>query len=226
MNGRNGECVTDGLVLIRGAGDLASGVAARLHRSGFPVVMTELAQPLMVRRAVCFGEAVYAGEVRVEEITARLAPDADTALALAGAGVIPVLIDPAGQSRAGLTPRVLVDGVMAKRNTGTRIGDAPLVIALGPGFVAGHDCHAVIETNRGHFLGRVIWDGPPEADTGTPAEIGGRKEERALRAPVAGTPAAPMPRIGDRLDAGDLIATVGGEPVARRVLRRLARPDP
>ena len=102
MKGRTGECVTDGLVLIRGAGDLASGVAARLHRSGFPVVMTELAQPLMVRRAVCFGEAVYAGEVRVEEITARLAPDAETALALAGAGVIPVLIDPAGRSRAAV----------------------------------------------------------------------------------------------------------------------------
>ncbi len=213
MNERNaGQGVTDGLVLIRGAGDLASGVAARLHRSGFPVVMTELPQPLMVRRAVCFGEAVYAGEARVEEITAYLAPDADAARALIAAGSIPVLVDPDGQCRVVLEPRVLVDGVMAKRNTGTRRNDAPLVIALGPGFTAGADCHAVIETNRGHFLGRVIWEGLAEADTGTPAEIGGRGEERALRAPGAGVLRANA-RIGDRLGAGDLIATVGSEPV-------------
>ena len=179
----------------------------------------------MVRRAVCFGEAVYAGEIRVEEITARLAPDAETALALAAAGVIPVLIDPVGRSRSPLAPRVLVDGVMAKRNTGVWIGDAPLVIALGPGFTAGVDCHAVIETNRGHSLGRVIREGPAEPDTGAPAEIGGRKEERALRAPVAGVFRAHA-RIGDRLGAGDLIATVGGQPVRASVLRRLARPAP
>jgi xanthine dehydrogenase accessory factor len=212
MSERDAGNMMDGLVLIRGAGDLASGVAARLERSGFPVVMTELPQPLMVRRTVCFGEAVYAREIRIEEITARLAPDADTALSLAAAGVIPVLVDPDGRCRARLMPHVVVDGIMAKRNTGTRITDAPLVIALGPGFIAGEDCHAVIETNRGHFLGRVIWDGSAEADTRTPAEIGGRKEQRALHAPVSGILRAHA-RIGDRLDAGDLIATVGGEPM-------------
>jgi len=143
------------LVLIRGAGDLASGVAGRLHRCGFPVVMTELPQPLMVRRPVCFGEAVYAGDVHVEGIVGRRVPDVAAARRALAEGVIPVLVDPSAACRAELAPQVLVDGIMAKRNTGTSRGDAPLVIALGPGFTAGVDCHAVIETARGHWLGRV-----------------------------------------------------------------------
>jgi xanthine dehydrogenase accessory factor len=204
--------ITDGFVLIRGGGDLASGVAARLYRSGFQVIMTELPQPLMVRRAVCFGEAVYAGEVCVEGIYARLAPDAARAMELAGQETIALLVDPVARCRGELSPRVVVDGIMAKRSTGTRREDAPLVIALGPGFTAGDDCHAVIETNRGHWLGRVIWQGPAQADTGVPAEAGGRGDERVLRAPAAGILHGHA-AIGDRLAAGDLIATVGEEPV-------------
>jgi xanthine dehydrogenase accessory factor len=218
--------MNDRLVLIRGAGDLASGVAARLHRSGFHVVMTELARPLMVRRGVCFGEAVYAGRTCVEGVCAALAPDVPTARELLAQGVIPVLVDPAARSRASLAPRVLVDAIMAKRNTGTRRADAPLVIALGPGFVAGDDCHAVIETNRGHWLGRVIWQGAAQPDTGVPAEIGGRGDARVLRAPAAGILVGHA-AIGDRLAAGDLIAAIGEDQVCAPfpgVLRGLLHP--
>jgi xanthine dehydrogenase accessory factor len=219
-------CFSRTVVLIRGAGDLASGVAVRLRRCGFPVVMTELPQPLTVRRTVAFGEAVYEGEIAVEGIVARRAPDVAAARVLLPHGIIPILVDPLGSCRRELNPGVLVDGVMAKHNTGTTIADAPLVIALGPGFTAGVDCHAVVETNRGHWLGRVIWQGPAHADTGLPAEIAGRQADRVLRAPADGvieTAAA----IGDRLTTGELIAIVGDREVRALfdgVLRGLIRP--
>jgi xanthine dehydrogenase accessory factor len=218
-------CFSETLVLIRGAGDLASGVAARLHRCGFPVVMTELPQPLMVRRTVSFGEAVYEGETAVEGIIARRTPTIAAARALLAQGIIPVMINPAGTCRRELRPSVLVDGVMAKQNTGTSIADAPLVIALGPGFTAGVDCHAVVETHRGHWLGRVIWRGPAHADTGLPAAIAGRQADRVLRAPADGVVEATA-AIGDRLAADELIAAVGGQEVRAPfdgVLRGLIR---
>ena len=167
------------LVIIRGAGDLASGVAARLHRCGFPVVMTELPEPLMVRRAVSFGEAVYTGQIDVEGITARRADDVTAARAILGSNAIPVLIDPGAACRHELRPSVLVDALVAKQNHGTTLTDAPLVIALGPGFTAGVDCHAVIETSRGHWLGRVIRQGAALPDTGVPGEIAGVRSPRA-----------------------------------------------
>ncbi len=197
------------LVLIKGAGDLASGVAARLHRCGFPVVMTELAEPLMVRRAVSFGEAVYAGQVEIEAITARRVADVPAARAALAEGVIPVLVDPQAACRHDLRPVVLVDAILAKQNLGTQITDAPLVVALGPGFTAGEECHAVIETSRGHWLGRVIWQGAALPDTGVPGEIAGVRSGRVLRAPVSGTFTAHA-AIGDRVVAGQLVATVDG----------------
>jgi len=196
------------LVLIKGAGDLASGVAFRLHRAGFPVVMTELPHPLVVRRAVAFAEAVYAGETQVEGIVARRAESADQAPALVAQGVIPIFVDPDGRLVSVLRPQVLVDGVMAKRNTGTRISDAPLVIALGPGFTAGVDCHAVIETNRGHYLGRVLWNGTAEPDTKEPAPVAGFRAQRVLRAPCDGVLRA-RKAIGDWVKAGEVVAQVG-----------------
>jgi len=199
--------IRDTLILIRGAGDLASGVAARLHRSGFPVVMTELAQPTMVRRAVSFGEAVYEGEFKVEDIVARRVADADGAWAALAEGVIPVVVDPEAACRHVLAPAVVVDAILAKHNTGTAITDAALVIGLGPGFVAGEDCHAVIETNRGHRLGRVLWHGSAQPDTRVPGKIAERQDERVLRAPVAGIVQGIVP-IGERVEAGQLIATV------------------
>lgn len=202
----------DLLIVIRGAGDLASGVAWRLHRCGFAVVMTEVERPLVVRRTVAFAEAVFAGETTVEGVTARRAAGVAEARALLGRRLIPVLVDPLVACRAELQPAVCVDAIMAKVNTGTRIDDAPLVVALGPGFEAGKDCHAVVETNRGHDLGRVIWQGPAEPDTKTPGEIGGYKGARVLRAPADGFVHADV-GIGDWVREGHVIARINGVPI-------------
>ncbi|MEA3336799.1 MAG: selenium-dependent molybdenum cofactor biosynthesis protein YqeB [Chloroflexota bacterium] len=200
------------LVMSRGAGDLASGVVWRLHRCGFPVVMTELPQPQVVRRRVAFAEAIFAGQATIEGVTAQRVGDPLDALDLINRGVIPVLVDPDGESRQSLQPSVVVDAIMAKVNTGTGLDDAPLVVALGPGFEAGVDCHAVIETNRGHNLGRVIWQGKAEPDTRIPGEVGGYRGARVLRAPADGH-VDPLIVIGDRVSEGNLIARVDGMPV-------------
>jgi len=197
------------LVLVRGGGDLASGAIARLVRAGFPVIVTELPAPMFVRRAVCFGEAVYSGQNAVEGIPARLAADALEAGEMALSGVVAVLVDPEGAVIRTLRPAVVVDARMAKVNTGTRLDDAPHVVALGPGFTAGLDCHAVVETNRGHDLGRVIYAGSAEPDTGEPGMVEGKTHSRVLRAPVEGHVHA-LATIGDRLVAGQAIATVAG----------------
>lgn len=217
--------IPDTLVLIRGAGDLATGVAARLHRSGFPVVMTELPQPLVVRRTVAFAEAVYDGEVQVEGIRARrVSSAAEVRQALVG-HVIPVLVDPDAECRAALAPEVIVDAIMAKQNTGTTIADAPLVIALGPGFTAGVDCHVVIETNRGHRLGRPIHRGAAEPDTGCPGEVSGKTAERVLRAPSGGVVTS-RAAIGERVVEDQVVAVVGEQAVragTAGVLRGMVR---
>jgi xanthine dehydrogenase accessory factor len=217
--------VSETLVLIKGAGDLATGVAARLYRCGFPVVMTELPRPLMVRRTVSFGEAVYETEVVVEGIRARRVEDVAAARSAIADGAIPVLVDPETRCLAELAPPILVDAVMAKANTGTRLTDAPLVIALGPGFTAGVDCHAVVETNRGHRLGRAIYAGSAEPDTGEPGLVGGVTHQRILRAPVAGIVTG-YATIGDRVEKGQVVAKVADTPVAvltGGVLRGLLR---
>lgn len=195
------------LVLVKGAGDLGTGVAWRLHRAGFPVIITELAQPLVVRRTVAFASAVYENEIQVEGVTARLAHTPAKARRWLDERTIPVLVDPETHAREIFQPAVLVDAVMAKRNTGTRIGDARFVVALGPGFTPSIDCHAVIETNRGHNLGRVLWDRPAEANTRTPGEIGGKRAERVLRAPHTGI-VTHAKTIGDWVAGGDVIAHV------------------
>lgn len=198
-------------VVVRGGGDLASGAICRLARAGFRVVVLELDAPLLVRRSVCYGDAVFSGICAVEGITARRT-DAAGADAIAQAGEVPVIIDPEGLCLPALAPDVLVDARMEKRNLGTRRGDAPVVIALGPGFSAGLDCHAVIETNRGHFLGRAIYHGSAEPDTGEPGSIGSHTHTRVLRAPADGHVRAHA-AIGDLLAEGALVATVGGQPV-------------
>lgn len=200
------------LVLVRGAGDLATGCAVRLARSGFAVVMTELAEPTAVRRTAAFSEAVVAGTATVEGVVARRVDDVDDARRVVRAGEAALLVDPDGRRVVGLVPDVLVDARMAKRNLGTRRRDAPVVIGLGPGFVAGEDVHAVIETNRGHALGSVILAGAAEPNTGVPGEIAGHGAERLLRAPAAGTLRA-LRAIGERVEAGDTVGEVAGEPV-------------
>ncbi|MBX2998306.1 MAG: EF2563 family selenium-dependent molybdenum hydroxylase system protein [Caldilineaceae bacterium] len=199
------------LVLIKGAGDLATGIGWRLHRCGFPVVMTEIAQPLTVRRTVAFAQAVYDGETTVEGITARRCLPADLPSLLAD-GEIPVLINAEPSTIAELAPSVLVDAIMAKRNTGTHIDDAPLVVAIGPGFTVGKDCHAIIETHRGHTLGRVLWQGSATPDTGTPGPLPGLGVDatRVLRAPAAGR-LRPSMQIGETITVGSIIAVVESE---------------
>lgn len=214
-------------VLVRGGGDLASGVIYRLTKAGFPVYVTELARPLAIRLTISFAAAVYEGEITIEGIRARRVDDVAQAREALAQGIVPVLVDEAGTVLAALRPAVVVDARMAKRNLGTTRDDAPLVIALGPGFEAGVDCHAVIETNRGHYLGRVIWRGAAEPDTGQPGSVQGHVADRVLRAPVDGL-VMPHVRIGDRVQQGDLVASVNGEPVLAPfdgVLRGLIHPS-
>lgn len=200
------------LVLIRGAGDLASGIAVRLRRAGFRVVMTDLAQPTAIRRTVAFSEAIRLGACTVEDIEARCAHDADEARALMADGILPVLADPDCACRGALRPEALVDAILAKRNLGTSITDAPVVVGVGPGFTAGEDCHAVVETMRGHTLGRTIYDGTALPNTNVPGLIGGFAGERVLRAPADGVFKAAR-RIGDSVAAGDTAGYVAGEPM-------------
>ncbi len=213
------------LVLIKGAGDLGTGVAHRLHRAGMQVVVTELAQPTVIRRAVSLAEAVYEGEAAVEGLRARLVQDAREARRALAAGVAPVLVDPQANITAELHPHAVVDARMAKRNLGTRLDEAEVVVGLGPGFVAGRDVHAVIETARGHYLGRVLLAGEAAPDTGVPGAVGGESARRILRAPADGVFQA-FRRIGDPVAEDEALAQVDDQPVEARlsgVLRGILR---
>ncbi len=199
------------LVLIRGAGDIASGVALRLFHAGFDVVMCDLERPTAIRRTVSFSQALVLGEYTVEDISAVRAEAGEARSVLRG-GRIPVLVDPEAASRSLLRPDALVDAILAKKNLGTRMDDAPAVVACGPGFTAGADCHAVVETMRGHYLGRALYRGAAQPDTGVPGLIGGFAGERVLRAPADGI-FRQLLEIGTRVREGDLAATVEGLPV-------------
>ncbi|MBQ0037193.1 MAG: EF2563 family selenium-dependent molybdenum hydroxylase system protein [Clostridiales bacterium] len=199
-------------IFIRGAGDIATGIALRLHRSGFQVAMADLAHPTAIRRTVCFSQAIVLGETRVEDVTARFAADPMQAEVIWSAGEIPVLIDPDNRCKDALQPDALVDAILAKRNLGTKITDAPVVIGVGPGFQAGEDCHAAVETMRGHTLGRVIYQGSPIPNTNIPGLIGGFAGERVLRAPCDGV-FHQMLEIGAVVKSGDIAATVNGQPM-------------
>ncbi|HUZ77278.1 MAG TPA: selenium-dependent molybdenum cofactor biosynthesis protein YqeB [Chloroflexota bacterium] len=201
----------DVVAVVRGAGELGTGVACRLHQAGIQVVMTELARPTCVCQPVSFAEAVAAGSKTLEGVTGRFvaAPEARRPR---GGDDIAVMVDPAGAVIRELKPDVVVDAIMAKRNTGTALGQAALVVGLGPGFVAGQDVHAVVETKRGHHLGRVITSGTAEANTGVPELIDGQSVSRLLLAPRAGRLALER-RIGDRVHAGEVVARVNEQPV-------------
>lgn len=201
------------LVCIRGGGDLATGIAYRAFKTGFPVIILELEQPMVIRRTVSFAQAVFNGESVVDGVKAVKVESAGQALAMARTGVVAVLVDPAGDSLCELQPAVLVDARLIKRNPGDMAIDmAPLVVACGPGYIAGEDCHAVVETNRGHDLGRLIWQGSAEPDTGIPGKVGTHQADRVLRAPAAGKVMGAA-KIGDRVFGGQLLARVGGEPL-------------
>jgi len=199
-------------IIIRGAGDLATGVAHRLHRSGFRVLLLEVAKPLVVRRTVSFAQAVIDGASEVEGVRAvRI----DSAAGIESAwrqDAVPVLVDPALDILKKMKFDVIIDATLAKRDTGMRRDMAPLTIALGPGFEAGGQVHVVIETNRGHDMGRLIFKGAAEPDTGTPGLVKGFGVERVLRSPCSGA-VRHVVDIGARVKKDDIICTVGGEPV-------------
>lgn len=216
------------VVLVKGAGEMASGVACRLHRSNISrLVMVDLPNPLCVRRTVSFCEALIDGVARVEDIDAVAVQDPAAIEAAWSERRIPV-VTTERWSQLGRRPvvDVVVDAILAKRNLGTARGEAPLVIALGPGFEAGVDCDAVIETNRGHDLGRVLHRGSAQANTGIPGEIGGFDIERVLRAPRSGVFTSAR-RIGDPVARDEVIGEVDGMAVTAAIsgtLRGLIRP--
>lgn len=201
------------LILLRGAGDIASGIALRLHRARMQVVLTDLPRPTSIRRTVCFSEAIVHGQTQIEGVTARFAREAGEAAEILAAGHIPVMVADDGDTcRRALRPDALVDAILAKRNLGTAITDAPVVIGVGPGFTAGQDCHAAVETMRGHTLGRVIYEGSPLPNTAVPGLIGGCAGERVLRAPDDGV-FCQSAEIGQMVKAGDAVGTVNGLPM-------------
>ncbi len=203
------------IVLIRGGGDLASGVAFRLYKSGFRVVIAELPKPLAVRRLASFSEAIYGGEVTIEGITAKKVSEIDDplrVLQLLSKGRIPVLIDPDGKSVQSVHPSVIVDARMLKLPPEPLKHAAKLYIGLGPGFIGGANCHAAIETQRGPWLGRVLWDGPTLPDSGTPEAVGEKQSDRVLLSPTDGALVA-MKSIGDLIKQGETLAEVNGQPI-------------
>ena len=205
----------DHLIIVRGGGDLGTGVVYRLHKAGFPVLVLELDQPLVVRRMVALATAVPEGAIQIEDMYGRHVYDVAQARTAIERGDIPVLVardlEPVIENLDGNLTAV-VDARLAKRNIDTRIDQAPLVIGLGPGFTAGQDCHAVIETMRGHTLGRVIWQGTALPNTGTPGIVAGKGAERVLRAPADGA-AGWSVEIGDIVTAGQVMGEVDGAPV-------------
>ena len=197
----------DILVAVKGAGDLAAGVIHRLARAGFAVMATELPNPTVVRRTAAFAEAVALGQITVEGVTAQRADSLADIHAAIAIGHIPIIVDASGEWLKRLAPTVLVEATLSKYNSGVTMHDAPIVIALGPGYEAGVDVHAVIETNRGHNLGRVYLSGCAEPNTGVPGVIGGYAIERLLRAPCAGVLYGTR-EIGDMVQADEVVALV------------------
>ena len=219
------------LVAVKGAGDLATGVIHRLKRAGFAVMATELPHPTVLRRTIAFAEAIALGQMTVEGITAQYAHSIEDVQVVLANGFVPILTDPDGIAFKELQPDVLVEATLSKYNSGITMNDAPIVIALGPGYKAGIDAHAVIETNRGHNLGRVYLEGNAEPNTGVPGTIGGYAGERLLRAPCAGRLYG-MHQIGDQIREGELVAIIKSDqhavPITATIsgiLRGLVRDD-
>ena len=195
------------LVIVRGAGDISTGTIHRLFRAGFELLVLEAERPSAIRRKVAFSEAVYDGRATVEGALAVRIGSAEEAARCRADGHIPLIVDPEGDSIALLKPDVVVDAILAKRNLGTRMDMAPLTIGLGPGFEAGRDVHFVIETMRGHDLGRIISKGSAAPNTGIPGTVGGYGRERVIRAPGAGI-FRDGKDIGSFVRAGEVIGRI------------------
>ncbi len=194
-------------VIIRGAGDISTGTIHRLFRAGFEVLALEAERPSAIRRRVAFSEAVYDGAATVEGVTAVRIDGPERVGEALARGQVPLLVDPTGESIRRLRPAAVVDAILAKRNLGTSMDMAPLTVALGPGFEAGRDVRFVIETMRGHDLGRIITSGSATPNTGVPGVIGGYGAERVIHAPAAGV--FRMGRdIGSVLEAGEAVGFI------------------
>ncbi len=201
------------IVLIKGGGEVASGIAYRLHLSHIRVCLTEVATPLAVSRGTTFSEAVFDGVKTIMGVRAELVPARQEEIYhIWQQGNIPIMIDPEASIKEKIKPGVLVDAIMAKRKTDTKITDAPLVIGVGPGFYAGRDVHIVVESNHSHNLGRVILEGEAEKNTGIPVTIGGLAKERVVWSPQAGIFTSNR-EIGDSVVAGEVIGQVGDRPL-------------
>lgn len=214
-------------ILIKGAGDLATGIASRLYHGGHTVLMTEIEVPLTVRRIVALSRAVYEETACVEDMTGTLVTSIKEAEAVIEKGDIPVIVDPKATIANGYKPDVIVDAILAKRNLGTKITDAPFVIGVGPGFTAGEDCHCVIETKRGHTLGKTIYEGSAIPNTGVPGDVGGFTMERLIRASSDGE-MCPIVQIGDFVKKGDVVAKTGGKDVYAQmsgIVRGMLQPE-
>ena len=195
------------LIIVRGGGDLATGTIYKLKKSGFPVLILEVANPSAIRRNVAFCEAVYQGTQKVEDMTCYLADSLEQAQQFLKEGKLTVLVDPKGIAISALQPLAVVDAILAKKNLGTNQNMAPITVALGPGFTAGTDVDAVIETKRGHNLGRVLWQGCAAPNTGIPGIIGGYGKERVIHCPAKGI-LRNVKKITDTVSKGDVIAVV------------------
>lgn len=198
------------LIIVRGGGDLATGTILKLYQSGFSVLILETANPSAIRRNVAFSEAVYQGSQTVEGVTCHLAADAVQAREFLSEGKLTMLIDPAGDCLGAFSPLAMVDAIIAKRNLDTRRDMAPITVALGPGFTAGADVDAVIETQRGHNLGRVLYEGSAAPNTGIPGKIAGFGRERVMHSPAAGI-LRNRAKITDTVTKGKTIAVVETE---------------
>lgn len=200
------------LIIVRGGGDIATGTIYKLYQSRFPILVLEIENPSCIRRTISFCEAVFDKEVEVEDVTAKCAATLEEAFLIYKEGKIPVMIDAKGSIIQEVHPPVVVDAILAKKNLGTKIADAPVVIGVGPGFYAGRDVNAVVETQRGHNLGRVIYEGEAAPNTGIPGMIAGYAKERVIHAPAAGKLHI-IRQIGDIVESGDTIADIEGIPV-------------
>lgn len=213
-------------IVIKGAGEMATGIACRLYGACVKnIVMTDIPNPLTVRRTVAFSEAIHEGQWKVEGVEAVLVKGIEGINEAWREGKIAVIIDPEWKIVGELEPHIVIDAIMAKRNVGTKKGEAPVVIGVGPGFHAPGDVHVVIESNRGHDLGRVIYNGAAEAHTGTPGPVMGYTKERVIRSPASGL-VRHVRAIGDMVKKGDTLLHVGHAPVEATIdgmLRGLIR---
>lgn len=208
-----GRPLTELNVIIKGAGEMATGIANRLYMSNIRnIVMTEISEPVTVRRTVAFSEVVYEKEMTVEGVQAELVSTIDSIHDLWKKGKIAVMVDPEWKIVHTLKPDIVVDAIMAKRNMGTKKTEAPFVVGVGPGFSAPEDVHVVVESNRGHNLGRVIYDGAAEPHTGIPGPTMGYTSERVLRSPHEGL-IRHVKNLGDSVKKGEIVLYVNETPV-------------